>query len=88
MWTLYQLAKSTRSRPSDILAVHDDLAAYCLDRAVVTFGIAVENDIERATAEKSGAAAERAANSVIAKWVVSDDGKVDKRRFRAPVATR
>jgi hypothetical protein len=68
--------------------VEDALAAYCLDRAVVTFGAAVENDVEKATQKKSGAAAERAANTVIAKWVVSDDGQVDARRFRAPVATR
>jgi hypothetical protein len=88
MWTLYQLAKTTRSRPSDLLAVADELAAYFLDKAVTVFGMAIENDIEKATQKKSGAAAERAANSVIAKWVVGDDGKADARRFRTPVATR
>lgn len=43
MWKLYQAAKTTASRPSDIMCIEDRLAAYLFDSAVVTFGTIVEN---------------------------------------------
>ena len=43
MWKLYQTAKTTRSRPSELLCVEDALAAYQFDAAVTTFGVIVEN---------------------------------------------
>ena len=43
MWTLYQTASATHSRPSDLLCVEDRLAAYLFDSAVMTFGRVIEN---------------------------------------------
>lgn len=43
MWEAYQDLKMCHKRPSDVLAVTDTIAAYCLDKAVLTFGIVVEN---------------------------------------------
>jgi hypothetical protein len=43
MWTLYQTASASHSRPSDLLCVEDRLAAYLFDAAVTTFGRVIEN---------------------------------------------
>lgn len=69
------------------MATSDPLAAYYLDKAVTLFGSCVESDIDKATHNKSGVAAERAANTAIARWVVSTDDKPAKGRFRTPTAT-
>lgn len=69
------------------MATSDPLAAYYLDKAVILFGNCVESEIDKATHNKSGAAAERAANAAIAKWVVSADGKPAKGSYRTPTAT-
>lgn len=37
------LAKTSRKRPSEILNVFDQWAAYCVDEVVITFGIHIEN---------------------------------------------
>ena len=42
MWRLYQTATKTGQRPSHLLEVFDQLAAYELDSAVVFFGTAIE----------------------------------------------
>ncbi len=43
MWSLYQTAKTTATRPGTILGLRDPWAAYMFDTAVVTFGILIEN---------------------------------------------
>jgi len=67
------------------MATTDVLAAYQLDKAVILFGTCVDADIDKATENESGRAAERAANGAIAKWVV--DGASAKQRYRTPSAT-
>lgn len=46
MWQLWQTAKETHSRPSELICEEDPLVAYLLDSAVVTFGRVVENHLE------------------------------------------
>ncbi len=43
MWSLYLTAKTTASRPSELLNIEDKWAAYQLDEAVVLFGTIIEN---------------------------------------------
>lgn len=43
MWDLYQLAKATSSRPSDIACIEDRWAAYQFDSAVTFVGVVIEN---------------------------------------------
>ena len=46
MWEAYQDLKMCHKRPSDVLEVTDTIAAYCLDKAVLTFGIIIENALQ------------------------------------------
>lgn len=43
MWKLAQTAEETNSRPSRLLCIDDELAAYQFDCAVTTFRIIVKN---------------------------------------------
>lgn len=54
MWTVAQTAKETNSRPSSLLCIEDELAAYQLDCAVVTFRIIVENALQERVEIGSG----------------------------------
>lgn len=44
------MSRSYRSRPSELLGIRNDLHAFCLDRAVWTFAMAVETDQQLALA--------------------------------------
>lgn len=46
MWEAYQDLKMCHKRPSEMLEVTDTIAAYCLDKAVLTFGIVIENALQ------------------------------------------
>jgi hypothetical protein len=43
MWDAYQDLKMCHKRPSEVLEIDDTIAAYCLDKTVLTFGIIIEN---------------------------------------------
>lgn len=45
VWELYQTAKTYHVRPSDLVAVDDPYAAYCLDTAVGEFGRALDAEL-------------------------------------------
>lgn len=49
MWRLWKVAKTYRTRPSDLLGVDDKLAAYHFDVAVWTFGTELDEAIRQAT---------------------------------------
>lgn len=50
MWQLWGMAKTTRSRPSELMGIEDDpYLAYCLDQAVAHVGQTLEADIETVT---------------------------------------
>lgn len=43
MWSAWIDLKMSHRRPSDDLALTDTIAAYCVDKTVIWFGITVEN---------------------------------------------
>lgn len=47
------MARQFNSRPSELLALEDPLAAYYFDRAVFTWGTRVEQEIEAAQSAKT-----------------------------------
>lgn len=49
MWETFNLAAQAQISPSEILGVdrsEEPWAAYCLDRAVTTFGTAVQSELD------------------------------------------
>jgi len=59
-----------------------DLAAYCLDRAVQTFGMAVQEAVDAATEGKKPGPAKAAAHNAVALWT---GGQM---KFANPTPTR
>lgn len=56
MWETFHLAKQARTSPSEILGIdrdEDPWAAYCLDRAVSTFGTTVQNELDSVEGKNS-----------------------------------
>lgn len=46
MWDSYQSLKMYHRRPSDDLKETDSIAAYCVDGAVLWFGVTIENALQ------------------------------------------
>ncbi len=70
LWATFQLAKTYNCRPSDLLGIDEQPAAFYLDRAVGVFGIHLENELE--TAEAKGKSARSKAmkkNMVLQKYL-------------------
>lgn len=86
LWEAWVLAKTLHQRPSEIYFVVDELAAWCFDRAVTTFGLAVEGAIEKATAKaKTMEEAKRKGKRELDKWLREPD---EGPKFRDPAAER
>lgn len=45
---LWQKSKAIGARPSELLSVESDYVAYCVDEAVIYFGLVLENMLEEA----------------------------------------
>jgi len=83
------MAKQLRSRPSEIYAIEDELTAWSFDRAVQTFGSALENRLHQVTEKtKNQQSGQRKAQMELDKWLASADTKATPGRFRDPMATR
>lgn len=52
MWALYRLAKTLRTRPSELVGLEDPYVAYCLDEAVMVFGDHVTTELEKVEGKK------------------------------------
>lgn len=48
LWATFQLSKTYQCRPSQLLGIEEQPAAYYLDRAVGVFGIHLEGELEKA----------------------------------------
>lgn len=73
-----------KTRPSEVYYIHDELAAFCFDRAVHLFGSTVENAVnEKVQAAKTRAAAKRAVKTTMDKFLYCDGAPVPG-RFRDP----
>ena len=82
------MGKQLRTRPSEIYGIEDELTAWSFDRAVQTFGGALEDALRTATKKtKNQAAADRKAHAELDKWLSSADTKAVPGRFRDPMAT-
>lgn len=92
-WRLYRLAQACSCRPSDLLGVENSYVAYCLDEAIVTFGEALEHELEKvAHGAKNERAAEGAQKMTLEKWLklgaYAEVAGEKKQQFRNPVATK
>ena len=70
LWEVWTIAKTWMVRPSALLCISDEVAAYHLDRAVTMFGMALEDDIQRHTRDaKDNKSAEAKARMVLDRWL-------------------
>ena len=82
LWEAWNLATTYRCRPSDLYGIHDEVTAWCFDRAVYTFGSGLRDALKSAThSAKSNAQAQARYRQTLAKWL---GGPV---RYRDPVAS-
>lgn len=95
LYETWFLAKTYRCRPSELLHIHDEVAAYHLDRAVAVFGTALDNELdERTEGAKTRKDARAKARLVLDKWLrepEEEQEEVTEKRvggFRAPVPIR
>lgn len=93
LWEAWTLSRTWKVRPSEMYGIAGEFAAWCFDRAVTTFGTAVETDIKESTSKaKDDAQAKRKAQLVLHKWLnmpveKEEDGEVQRRtKFRDPAA--
>lgn len=64
----------------------DELVAFCFDRAVLTFGNALENKLQEvAKNSKKQKEAERRTAIMFQKWISSGDSKTARGRFADPM---
>ena len=81
MLEAWRLAKAYTTRPSNIYAIKDEVAAYSFDRAVYLFGSQMDAELKNAV---KGAKTDSQANGrrqrVLSKWLGGEQ------RFKDPVA--
>lgn len=53
MWTTYNLAKTWKTRPSELLFIEDQYQAFCLDEAVAFLGNGIMNMLDEVTGDPS-----------------------------------
>lgn len=88
MWEAFQMGKQLRTRPSEIYGIEDELTAWSFDRAVQTFGQALENQLQKVSEKsKNKTSGQRKAQQELDKWLSSADIAPAKGRFRDPMAT-
>lgn len=78
MWHAFLLAKTWKTRPSEIYGIHGEYRAYCFDNAIMTFGLALENALN-ACDGKTAKEIEFKRNNVFARWLDLP------RKFRDPL---
>ncbi|WMI33125.1 tail assembly chaperone [Microbacterium phage RikSengupta] len=80
--------KSLKTRPSEIYSIEDEVTAWFFDRAVNTFGAALESRLHAVTEKtKTRSAGQKKAQQELDKWLSSADTKVAKGRFRDPMSS-
>ena len=80
------MAKQLGVRPSDLYEIDEEVAAWSFDRAVLTFGNALESKLQTiARNAKKQKEAERKIQRELDKWLASADVKEMKKRFADPM---
>ncbi len=64
----FQLAQSSSVRPSQIYNITDPVQAFCFDRAVSTFGEALQAELESVN-EKTASGTRAKRKRILAKWI-------------------
>lgn len=62
------MSKTMSCRPSELLSLHDELAAFCFDRAVFTFGNTLNAELSKAKGKNEGEI-EASQDRIIRKWI-------------------
>lgn len=78
LWETWNLSQKFKRLPSEILRIDDELAAYCLDRAILLFASHVQKAIDAATKDKKENQIEAAAWNALAPWIGAEQ------KFAAP----
>ena len=70
LYETWTLSKTWGIPPSELLCIEDPLVGYYLNRAVASYGLALENDIETSTRNaKTQSQADRKAALTLKKWL-------------------
>jgi hypothetical protein len=89
LWEAHTLAKALKTRPSALYDIQDEFTAWCFDRAVQSFGTALENRLHEVSEKtKNRASAKRKSMMELNKWLASADTKAARGRFRDPMASK
>ena len=96
LWDLYQQATKLQKTPSEIFRLDqdDELTCWSFDRAVITFGTALENalnEVMKNSKQKDPKLKEMAVRNKLDQWLASGDPVVEnapvpKGKFRDPFA--
>lgn len=84
MWQIYNLAKTWNCRPSELLGIESDWTAFCLDRAIATFGNALKGELE-AVEGKNSKTIQAKRGQVLRNWIPEAR---ETRRFKDPARKR
>jgi hypothetical protein len=68
LWQLFNLGKTWGCRPSELIGIRSDWQAFCFDRAVATFGNALQNELESVEG-KNSKAIQRKRDQILRKWI-------------------
>lgn len=80
------MAKQLGIRPSELYEIDEEVTAWSFDRAVLTFGNALESKLQIvARNSKRQKEAERKVERELQKWLSSADSKTTRRRFADPM---
>lgn len=81
------MAKQLGIRPSELYEIDEEVTAWSFDRAVLTFGNALESKLQiLARSAKKQKEAERKVDRELTKWLSSaDDPNTKVRRFADPM---
>jgi hypothetical protein len=65
------MSQALTSRPSDILFVSDEWAAFCLDRSVYAFGASLQGELDAVEEknDKTGKKAQTKKDRILRKWI-------------------
>jgi len=70
LWEAWKLARAYQTRPSEIYAVKDEVAAYSFDKAVYMFGSNLDAELKKAgQGARSDAQANGRRQRVLARWL-------------------
>lgn len=80
------MSKQYRRSPAELYFISDEVTAWCFNRAVMTFGMSLDNALETASAKsKTDRGAKRARQNVMNKWMTMP-GESTAGRFADPAA--